>query len=80
MNRSQKLIIGFLIIGISATLLYIILTFGTFGSVGSDSDDSSFPFFIFLPSWVAIFIPIIIHQRQEEKRERENLEKRYEES
>ena len=39
----------------------------------------SFPFYIFFPSWVAIFVPIISRQRQEAKNNEEERKIRLEE-
>jgi amino acid permease len=74
MDKYQKMILGFLIGIISIVVIYIIVVFNGSGTGGSVSDDNGFPFFIFFPSWVAIFIPLIIRQRQEEKKKEEELQ------
>jgi hypothetical protein len=43
-------------------------------SVEPSSDSSYFPYFIFFPSWVAIFIPIIAQKRREERLKREEYD------
>ena len=75
MDKYQKMVIGFLITGISIALIYVIVVLNISGNGSSGSDESSFfPYYIFFPSWVAIFIPIIARQRQEEKRKREEFD------
>ena len=79
MDKYQKLIVGFLIAGIAAVLIYVFVVFSGSGSGGSSSDDSGFPFFIFFPSWIAIFIPIMAQKRQEAKKKEEELRNQLEE-
>ena len=71
MEKYQKMIIGGLIAAASIIFIYVIVVYSGILSNGPDSDDSLFPFFIFFPSWVAIFVPIIARQAQEEKRKEE---------
>ena len=75
MDKYQKIAIGILIAGVSISiaLIYVFFVFYGSGSGGSSSDDSGFPFFIFFPSWIAIFIPIIAQKRQEAKKKEEEL-------
>jgi len=79
MDKYQKMIIGGLIVAVSIIFIYVIVVFSGIISNRPDSDDSVFPFFIFFPSWVAIFVPIIARQRQEEKKKEEELRNRLEE-
>jgi len=78
-DKYQKMILGFLIGVVSIALIYFFVVFNGSGSGGSGSDSTGFPFYIFFPSWMVIFIPIIAHQRQEAKRKEEELRNRYEE-
>ena len=71
MDKYQKMLLGFLIGIISIAVIYFFVILIGSGTGGSGSDDTSFPFFIFFPSWVAIFIPLIVRQRQEAKKEEE---------
>lgn len=75
MDKYQKMLLGFSIGIISIAVIYIFVVLIGSGTGGSSSDDTSFPFFIFFPSWVAIFIPLIVRQRREE-RERKEIEDR----
>jgi hypothetical protein len=79
MDKYQKLFIGILIGAVSIILIYIIVVFSGIISNGPNSDDSGFPFYIFFPSWVAIFIPIIARQREEAKKKEEELRNQFEE-
>lgn len=79
MDKYLKLILGFLIVGVVAVLIYAFIVFYGSGSSGSSSDDSGFPFFILFPGWIAIFIPIIAQKRQEAKRKEEELRNQLEE-
>jgi amino acid permease len=74
MDKYQKMMLGFLIGIICVAVIYLFVILSGSGTGGSGSDDSSFPFFIFFPSWVAIFIPLIARQRQEEKKKEEELQ------
>ena len=79
MDKYQKMITGFLIVAGVIALICVFVVFN--GSRGSEysSDDSGFPFFIFFPSWIAIFIPIIAQKRQEAKKKEEELRNQLEE-
>ncbi|NVM17878.1 MAG: hypothetical protein HWN80_09185 [Candidatus Lokiarchaeota archaeon] len=79
MDKYQKMIIGILIGAVSIALIYVFVAFNGSGAGGYGSDDTGFPFYIFFPSWVVIFVPIIARQRQEEKSKEEELRNRYEE-
>jgi len=79
MDKYQKMIIGFLIVGVAVVLIFFFFTSSRSGSGVPSSDDTSFPYFIFFPSWVAIFIPIIAHKRQEEKNKEGELRNQLEE-
>ena len=74
MDKYQKMIIGFMIGIISIAVIYFIVVLIESGTGGSGSEDTSFPFFIFFPSWVAIFIPLMLRQRQEAKEKEEELQ------
>ena len=78
MNTKKIMIFGVIVV-IGILLLTAFVVFNRSGSGGSGSDDSSFPFFIFFPSWVAIFIPIIAQKKQEAKRKEEELRNQLEE-
>ena len=53
----------------SAILVAIVVTFILIGDrSSSSSDSSSFPFFVFFPGWIAIFIPIITQKRREQRK------------
>jgi hypothetical protein len=78
MDKYQKMILGFSIGIISLAVIYLFVVIFGSGIGGSGTDDTSFPFYIFFPSWVAIFIPLIAHQRQEEKKKEEELSNRLE--
>lgn len=69
MDKYQKILVGILIGAVSIALIYIFVAFRGLGTGGPGSDKVSFPFYIFFPSWVAIFIPIIARQREEAKKE-----------
>jgi amino acid permease len=71
MDKYQKMITGFLIVAGVVALIFVFVVFNGSGGSESSSDDSGFPFFIFFPSWIAIFIPIISQKRQEAKKEEE---------
>jgi len=73
MDKYQKMVMGFLIAAVATALIYIFVAINEPGGGGSSSDDTSYPFFIFFPSWIAIFIPIIARQRQEKKMKEEEL-------
>jgi hypothetical protein len=73
MDKYQKMILGFSIGIISIAVIYLLVVILGSSLGGSGSDDTSFPFYIFFPSWMAIFIPLIARQRQEEKRKEEEL-------
>lgn len=79
MDKYQKMLLGFSIGIISIVVIYIFVVLIESGTGGPSSDDVSFPFYIFFPSWVAIFIPLIIRQRQELKKEEEELKNQLEE-
>ena len=78
MNTKKIMIFG-IIVAIGIGLLTVFVVFNGSGSGGSGSDDSSFPFFIFFPSWVAIFVPIIAQKRQEAKKREEEYRNQLEE-
>ncbi len=77
MDKYQKMIIGLVIGVFSVAVIYIFVVVNGIG--GSGSDSTSFPFYIFFPSWVAIFVPIIARQRQEAKNNEEERKIRLEE-
>lgn len=79
MDKYQKMLTGLLIGGVSIALIFIIIVFNGAGTGGSGSEDTSFPFFIFFPSWVAIFVPLLARQRQEAKKNEEELKNQLEE-
>ncbi|NVM44540.1 MAG: hypothetical protein HWN79_06465 [Candidatus Lokiarchaeota archaeon] len=79
MDKYQKMILGFLIGIISLAVIYLFVLLNGSVTGGSGSDDSSFPFYIFFPSWVAIFVPIIARQRREAKLEEEEIRNQLEE-
>jgi hypothetical protein len=79
MEKYQKIALGIVIAGVSIILIYAFFAFNRSGGSGSSSDDSGFPFFIFFPSWIAIFIPIIAQKRQEAKKKEEELRNQLEE-
>ena len=79
MDKYQKMIIGFLIVGVAVVFIYFLFTFNRSGSGTPGSDDTSFPYFIFFPSWIAIFIPLMARKRQEEKNKEEELRNQLEE-
>jgi len=79
MEKTKKIIMFGVIVVIGLVLLTVFVVFNGSGSGGSGSDDSSFPFFIFFPSWVAIFVPIIAQKKQEAKRKEEELRNQLEE-
>jgi len=64
MDKYEKSILAIVLMVGGSSFIYAVLTiFGVF--------DVSFPFFIFFPGSVVIFIPIIVRKRQEEL-EKEN--------
>jgi hypothetical protein len=69
MDKYQKMLMGILIGAVSIVLISVFVVLSGFGTGGTGSDESSFPFYIFLPGWLAIFIPLIVRQRQESKEE-----------
>ena len=71
MKKTEKIMIFGVIVTICLVLLTVFVAFNGSGSGVSSSDDTSFPFFIFFPGWVAIFVPIIARKRQEEKMKEE---------
>lgn len=71
MDKYQKMLMGIFIGAVSIALIAVLIVLSGFGTGGTGSDDSSFPFYIFLPGWLAIFIPLIARQRQEAKEETE---------
>ena len=79
MDKYQKMLLGILIGIISIAVIYLFVILIGSGTRRSSSDDASFPFFIFFPSWVAIFIPLIVRQRQEDKTKEEELQNQLEE-
>jgi len=73
LDKYQKMIIGFLIAGVSIALIYLFVVIGTPRSNGASTDDTSFPYFILFSSWPAIFIPILAAKRQEARKKEEEL-------
>ncbi|MFX0077388.1 MAG: hypothetical protein ACFE96_18245 [Candidatus Hermodarchaeota archaeon] len=73
MDKYRKMILGFSVGIISVAVIYLFIVIFGSGIGGGGSDDTSFPFYIFFPSWVAIFIPLIARQRQEEKKKEEEF-------
>ena len=72
MDKYLKLSLGIAIGTFSTMFIYNIAIY--FGEGGLSLEEISFPFYIFFPGWVAIFVPIIARQRQEEKKRREGLQ------
>ena len=79
MDKYQKMVVGFLIVGVFAVLIYVFVVYNGSTPGGSSSDDTSFPFFIFFPSWIAIFVPLMARQRREAKLKEEELRNQLEE-
>jgi len=73
MDKYQKIAMGILIAGVSIAFIYVLVVFIGTGSGGSDSGETSFPFYIFFPSWVAIFVPLMARKKQEAERKEEEL-------
>lgn len=73
LDKYQKMIIGFLIVGLSVAIMYLFVVIGTTGGNGSSTDDSGFPYFIIFSSGPAIWIPIIVLKRQEAKEKEKEL-------
>ena len=71
MDKYLKLSLGIVIGVFSIAFIYNIILY--LGDGGLSLADLSFPFYIFFPGWVAIFIPLIVRQRQEEKNKEEEL-------
>ncbi|MFW9948843.1 MAG: hypothetical protein ACFFKA_01800 [Candidatus Thorarchaeota archaeon] len=69
MDKYQKMLMGILIGAVSIALISVFIGLSGFGTGGTGSDESGFPFYIFLPGWLAIFIPLIARQRKEAKEE-----------
>lgn len=66
MDKYQKAIMAIVIIIVFSSILYgILLIIGVF--------DTYFPFYIFFPGSIVIWIPIIARKRQEELEKREQL-------
>ena len=65
-TKNMRVALGILIT--AAILVMIAVIFIVIGnSSSSSSDGSSFPFFVFFPGWITIFIPIITQKRREQK-------------
>ena len=80
MDKYQKLIVGLVIAVVLAALIYVFVVFNEFGNMSPGSDNTRFPYFIFFPIGVAIFIPIIVQKRQEAKMKEEELKNQLGES
>lgn len=68
MEKYERLTLAIILIAVLSSVIYII-------AIIAGIIDTEFPFVIFIPSWVAIWIPIIAHKRLEEKRRQEDLKK-----
>ncbi|MHA2398566.1 MAG: hypothetical protein ACXADU_06720 [Promethearchaeota archaeon] len=66
MDKYEKSILAIVLMVVGSSIVYaVLIIFGFF--------DASFPFFIFFPGSVVIFIPIIARKRQEEIEKRNLL-------
>ncbi len=69
MDKYEKSILAIVLMVVGSSIVYVaLIIFGVF--------DASFPFFIFFPGSVAIFIPIIARKRQEELEKNNSLKHR----
>jgi hypothetical protein len=69
----KKAALGMITGVIILALIFILIIFNHQEMRPSGSGDSRFPFFILLPGWFTIFVPILVRKRREEQRLEEDF-------